>query len=195
MRATGKQVALDERIAIVKACGIKALEDPKGRNGLTGKGIVRNRHLDTVTRRAGNSSVNGALVHGDVPVDERDIAAVERTRANEILKRALRVVVLCRKHETRGIAIQTMHDPGAVLTLHGTKMVDATVVDQSVRKGAALVAMGGMAHQAPLLGEHDKVVVLVADIEGNGLGNHVSRVVRLGQVDRDAVTGAHSIFF
>lgn len=88
-----------------------------------------------------------------------------------------------------------MHDPGAVLTLHGTKMVDATVVDQSVRKGAALVAMGGMAHQAPLLGEHEEVVVLVADIEGNGLRNHVSRIVRLGQVNRDAVTGAYGILF
>ena len=88
-----------------------------------------------------------------------------------------------------------MHDPRAVLTLHGTKMVDATVVDQSVRKGAALVAMGGMAHQAPLLGEHDKVVVLVADIEGNGLRNHIGRVVRLGQVDRDAIAGAYGVLF
>ena len=88
-----------------------------------------------------------------------------------------------------------MYDPGAVLTLHGTKMVDATVIDQSVRKRAALVAMGGMAHKAPLLGEHDEVIVLVADIEGNGLGNHVSRIVRLGQVNRDAVTGAYGILF
>ena len=88
-----------------------------------------------------------------------------------------------------------MHDAGAVLTLHGTQMVNAAVVDQSVRKRAALVAMGGMAHQAALLGEHDEVVVLVTNIEGNGLRNHVSRIVRLGQVDRDAVTGAHGILF
>ena len=38
VRATGKQMALNERITIVKARGIKALEDFKGRNGLTGKG-------------------------------------------------------------------------------------------------------------------------------------------------------------
>ena len=88
-----------------------------------------------------------------------------------------------------------MHDAGAVLTLHGTQMVNAAVVDQSVRKRAALVAMGGMAHQAALLGEHDEVVVLVTDIEGDGLGNHISGIMRLGLVDRDAVTGAHSIFF
>ena len=88
-----------------------------------------------------------------------------------------------------------MHDAGAVLTLHGTKMIDTAMVDQSVCKGAALVAMGGVAHQAALLGEHDEVVVLVTDIEGNGLGNHISGIVRLGQVDRDAVTGAHGILF
>ena len=128
-------------------------------------------------------------------MDKRDIAAVERARADEILKRALGVVIFCREHKARGIAIQAMHDAGAVLTLHSTKMIDAAVVDQSVRKGAALVAMGGMAHQAPLLGEHDKVVVLVADIEGNGLGNHVGRVVRLGQVDRDAIAGAYGVLF
>ncbi len=50
MRAAGKQVTLDKRVAVVKARGIKALEDLKGRNGLTGKGIVRNRHLDAVAR-------------------------------------------------------------------------------------------------------------------------------------------------
>ena len=55
--------------------------------------------------------------------------------------------------------------------------------------------MGGMAHQAALLGEHNEVVVLVADIERNGLGNHIGGIMLLGQVDRDAVTGAHSIFF
>ena len=84
VRATGKQMALNERIAVVKTHGIEALEDLKGRNGLAGERIVRNRHLDTVARRSGNTGIDGALVHGDVPVDKRDIAAVERTRANEI---------------------------------------------------------------------------------------------------------------
>lgn len=88
-----------------------------------------------------------------------------------------------------------MHDAGAVLALHGAQMVNATVIDQGVRKGAALVAMGGMAHQTALLGEHDEVVVLVADIEGNGLGNHIGGIVRLGQIDRNTVAGAHGILF
>ena len=195
MRTPGKQVTLDKRVAVVKARGVKALEDLKGRNGLTGKGVVRNRHLDAVARGAGNTGVNGSLVHGDVPVNERDIATIERARANEILKRALGVVVLCRKHKARGIAIQTMHDPGTVLTLHGTQMVDTAVIDQGVRKRAALVAVGGMAHQPALLGEHNEIVVLIANVERDGLGNHIGGIVRLGQVDRDAVTGAYGILF
>ena len=128
-------------------------------------------------------------------MNERDIATVERARADKILKRALGVIVFCREHKARGIAIQAMHDAGSVLALHGTKMIDAAVVDQGVRKGAALVTMGGMAHETALFGEYDEVVVLVANIERDGLGNHIGRIVRLGQVDRDAVTGAHSIFF
>ena len=105
MCAARKQVALDERIAVVKTRGIEALEDLKGRNGLARERIVRNRHFDTVTRRTGNAGVNGALIHSDMSVNERDIATIERARANEILERALRVVVFCRKHEARGIAI------------------------------------------------------------------------------------------
>ena len=57
------------------------------------------------------------------------------------------------------------------------------------------MAMRRMAHETALLGEHDKVVVLIADIEGNGLGNHVGRVVRLGQVDRNTVAGSHGVLF
>ena len=88
-----------------------------------------------------------------------------------------------------------MHDAGAVLTLHGAQMVDTAVIDQGIRERTALMTMRRMAHQAALLGKHDEVIVLVADIEGNGLGNHVSRIVRLGQVNRDAVTGAYGILF
>ena len=74
-------------------------------------------------------------------------------------------------------------------------MVNTAVIDQGIRERTALMTMRRMAHQAALLGEHDKVVVLVANIEGNGLGNHVGRVVRLGQIDRNTVAGSHGILF
>ena len=195
MCAARKQMALDERIAVVKTRGIEALEDLKGRNGLARERVVRNRHLDTVARRTRNAGVNGALIHSDMTVNERDITTIERTRADEILERALGVVVLCRKHETRGIAIQTMHDAGAVLALHGAQMVDTAVIDQGIRERTALMTMCRMAHQAALLGEHDKVVVLIANVERDGLGNHIGGIVQLGQIDRNTIAGAHGILF
>ena len=88
-----------------------------------------------------------------------------------------------------------MHDTGAVLALYGAQMVDTAVIDQGVGKRAALMAMGRMTHQATLLGEHDEIVVLIANVERNRLGDHVGRIVRLGQIDRNAVAGTHGVLF
>lgn len=88
-----------------------------------------------------------------------------------------------------------MYDTGAVLALHGAQMVDAAVVDQGVRKRTALVAVSRMAHQAALLGEHDEVVVLIANVRADGLGNHVGGIVRLGQINRNTVTGSYGVLF
>ena len=74
-------------------------------------------------------------------------------------------------------------------------MIDTAVVDQGVRKRAALVAAGGMAHQATLLGEHNEIVVLIANVERDGLGNHIGGIVRLGQIDRNTVAGSHGVLF
>ena len=72
-------------------------------------------------------------------------------------------------------------------------MVDTAVIDQGIRERTALMTMRRMAHQAALLGEYNEIIVLIANVERDGFGNHVSRIVRLGKVDRDAVTGAHGI--
>lgn len=124
-----------------------------------------------------------------------DITTVERTRADKILKRALGVVVFCREHKARGIAIQAMHDAGAVLALHGAQMVDTAVIDQGIRERTALMTMRRMAHQAALLGEHNEIIVLIANVERDGLGNHIGGIVRLGQIDRNTIAGSHGVLF
>ena len=88
-----------------------------------------------------------------------------------------------------------MHDAGAVLALHGTQMVDTTVIDQGIRERTALMTMCRMAHQAALLGEHNEIVVLIANVERDGLGNHIGGIVRLGQIDRNTIAGTHGVFF
>ena len=88
-----------------------------------------------------------------------------------------------------------MHDTGAILALHGTQMVDTAMIDQGIRERAALMTMRRMAHQATLLGEHNEIVVLIANVERDGLGNHIGGIVRLGQIDRNTVAGSHGVLF
>lgn len=52
-----------------------------------------------------------------------------------------------------------------------------------------------MAHQATLLGEHNEIVVLIANVERDGLGNHIGGIVRLRQIDRNTVAGSHGVLF
>ena len=52
-----------------------------------------------------------------------------------------------------------------------------------------------MAHQTALLGEDDEIVVLVANVEGNGLWNDGSRFADLGKLDGDAVTLGNLLLF
>ena len=57
------------------------------------------------------------------------------------------------------------------------------------------MTMRRMAHQAALLGEHNEIVVLIANVERDGLGNHIGGIVRLGQIDRNTVAGSHGVLF
>ena len=52
-----------------------------------------------------------------------------------------------------------------------------------------------MAHQPALLGEHNEIVVLIANVERDGLGNHIGGILRLGQIDRNTVAGSHGVLF
>ena len=88
-----------------------------------------------------------------------------------------------------------MHDAGSVLTLHGAQMVDTAVIDQGIRERTALMTMRRMAHQAALLGEHNEIIVLIANVERDALGNHIGGIVRLGQIDRNTVAGSHGVLF
>ena len=195
MRAPGVEVAFDQGVALIAAGGLKALEHLEGGDGLAGERVVRHRHLHAVARRAGDAGVDGPLVHDDLAVHERDVAAVEGAGPDEVLQLALRVIVLCGEHEARRIAVQPMHDPRTVLPLHGPQMLDAAVVDERVGERAVLVPVRRVAHQAALLGEDDQVIVLIAYVEGNRLGHDGARLPDLGQLDADAVALRHRLLF
>ncbi len=83
---------------------------------------------------------------------EGNVAPVEGARADQILEGALRVVVLGREHESRGVPIEPVHDTGAVLTLDSAQVVDAAVTHEGVRQGARVMPVSRVADEAALLG-------------------------------------------
>ena len=150
MRTPGVKVTLNERVALIRAPCIESFEDAKGRDGLPRKGIIGHGHLDAVACRARDPGVDGAFIHGDVSMHERDVAPIERARADEVLQLALRIVILGGKHEARGVTVQAVDDARTVLTLDGTEVVEAAMVGQGVGERSVHVPMGRMAHEPAL---------------------------------------------
>ena len=116
-----------------------------------------------------------------------DIAPIKGARANEVLQLSLGIVIFCRKHETRGVPVQAMHDTRPVLPLHRTEMIDSAVVHKGIGERARIMAVGGMTHKTALLGQHDQVIVLKANIQRDSLGNDLGAFVKLRQLDRNAI--------
>ena len=195
MCAAGVQVALYKRVALIAARRLKALENPKRCDRLPRKRVVRDGHLHTVTSRTGDTRVDGPLVHNNLAVHQRDVATIERASADEVLQRPLRVVVFGGEHEARGVAVEPMYDARAILALNGAEMVEAAVVRQGVCQRAILMAMRRMAHEPALLGQHEQVIVLVANIEWNGLRHDGPGLANLGELDRDTVPHRDGLLF
>ncbi len=126
------EVALEQRVALVAAARLEALEHAEGRDGLAGTGVVGDRHADAVARRAGDAGVDGAGVGRDVAPHERDVATVERAQADEVLQGLLGLVVLGREHEARGVHVEAVHDARAVVALERPQVRESAVGDEGV---------------------------------------------------------------
>ena len=69
--------------------------------------------------------------------------------------------------------------------------------DERIREGVVVMPARRMADEARLLGEHDQVLVLVADVEGDvvvGNDDAGSRATR-GDLYVDLVSGEHEALF
>ncbi len=86
-----------------------------------------------------------------------------------------------------------MYDAGAILALDRAKVLDPAMVDKCVGQGAVLLSLSGVTHQATLLGQHKEMVVLIADVERNGLRHDRPRLAHLGKLDGEAVTLAYDL--
>ena len=70
-----------------------------------------------------------------------------------------------------------MHDAEAVvLALHIAKVVGPAMIDERVHERPIGMVDGRMAHEPYLLGQHDKVVVLEADVKVDWLSRYRARL-------------------
>ena len=106
------------------------------------------------------------------PHTKREIAALELAGApmiGELLgERAMRLIGLGDDQQSAGILVEPMHDAGP---RHAADAGEARAAmgDQRVDQRAGGVAGAGMHHEARGLVDDDERVVLVDDVEGDGL--------------------------
>ena len=70
-----------------------------------------------------------------------------------------------------------------------TVLLVLIVVEEAVEEGACEVAVAGVDDEAGTLVDHENILVLIDDVEGYGLGEHLEVVRRLWEEDADLVTG------
>ena len=112
--------------------------------------------------------------------DKGQVAASHRAGASVIRKlrgqRLVRPVVLGGYHEAGGVLVESMYDAGAADAADAGQAV-AAMRDQRVDERPGLVAGAGMNDQTLGLVDDDDVVVLVDDIERDGLARGSAAIV------------------
>ncbi len=64
-----------------------------------------------------------------------------------------------------------MHDARPVLALHLSEIADTTMGDKGIYQRIAMMPLGRMAHEPRLLGKHDEMLVLVANVQRDVIGS------------------------
>ena len=106
-------------------------------------------------------------------MNEREVVAIDRTVADILHKGITGRIGLRSEHKPRRVAIEPVHDAEAVvLALHIAKVVGPAVIDERVHERPIGMVDGRMAHEPYLLGQHDKVVVLEADVKVDWLSRY-----------------------
>ena len=188
MRAAGLQPAFDEardRLAVGAGVALQHLPMRHRLAAALAHGALLTRFGAAVERR-----VDGAArLIGRTP-DEGEIAALQTAFAfvGELLaERTMRCVGLGHDHEAAGVLVEPMHDARAFHAADAGETV-AAMRDQRVDQRAGRVSRGGVDDQAGGLVDDNERVVLIDDIERNGLALRLSRFGRR-QRDRDGVAG------
>ncbi len=145
------------------------------------------RHLLPVLRIAADGLVDPPPGLDDAP-DERDVFLLDFPVLKLPCQLLVGLIVLGDDHQSRGAAIETMHDSRARLAADPAQILD--VVQQSIDERAARVPGPGMDDHPGGLVEDDDIRILEDDAQGQRFRLR-GRRTQLGNVDDVALAGAH----
>ena len=96
-------------------------------------------------------------------------------------------------HEARRVLVEAVDQtgPGSGLAFGGRQLLE--VVQQAIDQRARKVAESGMDHQSGRLVQHRHIDVLVANVEGNVLGDQLEFAHRLRELQRHNVVGTNLV--
>lgn len=126
-----------------------------------------------------------------LPVHQGQVFPPQGARFQLSGKAAVHIIAFGYKQQSRCILVQPVHDAWAFRPAQGGKC--AAVSEQGADEGAPLVARGGMDDHPPGLVDHQQIIVLVDDIEGNLLRPRRRR--RRRDKKADNVAGLEPVIF
>ena len=170
MGATGEQLAIDKRIAVIARAGLETLNNRKSRDSLAGAIAIANCHAHPLGGMSRNRRIDHARVMRDDSVDKCQITPLDDMILNGRHQRLACDIGFRRHHEARRIHIEPVHDSQTVLfALHIAQVLCSAMVDEGVHERPVTVVFRGMAHETRLLGQHDDIIVFVPYVKRNGL--------------------------
>ena len=147
------------------------------RHLLAGMGVTIDRRINGPMPAVGRSPGEGQIA----PSQCAGAPMVGKLRA----ERLMRGVVLRGHHQSRRILVEPMYDAGAAHAADAGQ-TGAAMGDQGVDQCSGLVARGGVHDKSLRLVDDDEVLVLVDDVERNGLAFRLGRPCRR-HVDCDRI--------
>ena len=185
--AAGLEAALDEGDVS------EALDDlVVGDGSLARAAVGEDGHDEAVLGIAADVALDGAFVVGEVAPDEGAVTAVDAVFEEVGGQFHLGDLRLGHNHDAGGVLVDAVDEQG----LDGLAVgggLSAEVPEQGVDEGAVEVAEGGVDDHAGGLVDHDEVVVLIDDVDGDVLGEERERTRRVRQQDADDVVGVDAV--
>lgn len=147
-------------------------------------------HLLPVYRMAANGSLDHPLCIPHIATHDGQIQLLYPSFCELTCQATMRRVILGHHDGPRGVLVQPMHDPRPLDPPDAGEL--GTMGQKRIDEGTRSIAWAGMHHHARSLVDHQKMLVLIEDSEGNRLRQHTRGFGRW-QAHGDAIMDSKSI--